>query len=394
MNKFEKEYYIDRLNTGSAKWDGLKGMFGETGLLPMWVADMDFRSPECVTDALKAYILSGDYGYRMPPTTHLDAVIHWEKNRHGYDVYHKWIRFTPGVVSGIYRMLSAFTNPGDSCIILSPCYYPFMTAVEDCGRKLVCSLMFESQGKYEINFDDFETKITQERVRAFILCSPHNPVGRVWTAYELKTLLDICAKHNVIVISDEIHQDLVFGKTHIPTATASESNHLVVTLSAASKTFNLAGFSHSFAIIPDQELRQKYDEYNKTVHVGGSSLGHIATTAAYQGGEQWLEGLLGTLKENAEYIKEQFGLHLPEAIVSPLEGTYLMWIDLGGYVKPDSIKEAVQGKGRLAVDYGSWFYCKGMEKDDCHIRINIATKKENIVEAVNRLIAALNENKV
>ena len=390
MTEFEKKYYVERRGTGSAKWDGLAFQFSSADLLPFWVADMDFRVPECVCDALREMADFGVFGYYGAGPKYDQAIVDWEQRRHGYSIEPKWLRFSPGVVAGIYRSVQAYTDKGDRCIILSPCYYPFMHAVHDNGRELVCSKLINTDGVYSIDFADFEAKIVERQVKLFILCSPHNPVGRVWTAGELRQLLEICKKHDVTVVSDEIHQDIVTGpRKHIPTATVNDAGARIITLSAASKTFNLAAMNHSFAIIPDEEMRKQYDEACKYAHIGGGMPGYIATMAAFNGGESWLESLLDELRGNAMYLEKTLREALPDIVISPLEGTYLMWVDLGAYVKQEDLKDLIETKCGLALDYGKWFYDEGDDGGDCHVRVNLATSRDNIAELARRLIAAI-----
>jgi cystathionine beta-lyase len=390
MTDFEKKYYYDRRGTGCAKWDGLEHMFGRSDLIALWVADMDFRCPDSVRAAMTKLAEANTYGYSFPAKEYFSAFIGWEKKRHGYNVEQDWIRHTPGVVSGIYRFIGALTEKNDACIILSPCYYPFMNAVKDTGRRLVCSMLKNDKGYYTPDYEDFENKIVKENVKLFVLCSPHNPVGRVWKKEELAKLLEICEKHGVYVISDEIHQDLTLGgNRHITAANAYSCGKFAVTLTAASKTFNLAGLSHSFAIVPDKDIRKKFDDYCEPYHSGLANTGYIAIQAAYEGGEAWLDGCLLTIEKNAEYLRDTLKAKLPEAVVSPLEGTYLQWIDLAAYTTPDNIKAIVQEKCGLAVDYGNWFYTPEEGKSDCHIRMNLATSFDNIKTAVDRLAEAM-----
>ncbi|MBR4691550.1 MAG: pyridoxal phosphate-dependent aminotransferase [Oscillospiraceae bacterium] len=401
MTDFEKKYYWDRRGSGCAKWDGMKMGFGSDDLIAMWVADMDFRCPDSVREAMVSLAEMNTYGYTFPSPAYYRAFIDWELKRHGYRAEQPWIRYTPGVVCGIYRFLGALTQPGDACIILSPCYYPFMSAVEDTGRRLVCSILKNEGGYYTPDFADFEETIVREKVRAFILCSPHNPVGRVWTKEELAKLLAICEKHGVFVISDEIHQDLELTGKHVPTLAAYPCEKFAVMLTAASKTFNMAGLSHSIAVVPDEELRKKYDAYCKPFTGMNSNMtGYVAVEAAYRGGEAWLEGCLDLLRSNARWAEETLTAALPGVTVSPLEGTYLQWVDLGAYLKQEELKAVVQDECRIAVDWGHQFFPsesrsegdrKAVEagKTDAHIRLNLATSRENVELAVTRLIDAL-----
>lgn len=400
MTAFEQKYYWDRRGSGCSKWDGLEQSFGSSDLLALWVADMDFRCPDSVEEAMVKLARQNTYGYTFPAPSYYQSFLDWERERHGYQAEQSWIRYTPGVVVGIYRALGALTQPGDGCIILSPCYYPFMSAAADTGRKLICSMLKEENGYYTPDYADFEQKIVDHHVTAFILCSPHNPVGRIWKQEELARLLQICEKHGVIVIADEIHHDLEVEGTHIPTFQAYPCTKFTVMLTAASKTFNLAGLSHSMMIIPDEALRAKYDAFCKPfTGFHANMTGFTAIEAAYTGGGAWLEGCLETIRSNARYVEDTLREKLPRAVVSPLEGTYLQWVDLGAYVTPESLTQVVQERCRLAVDWGRQFYpetgdtgcAQAMEagKADTHIRLNLATSSENIRTAVQRLVEAL-----
>lgn len=398
---FEERYYWDRRGSGCSKWDGLQAVFGDGDLLAMWVADMDFRCPDSVQEAMGKLVSANTYGYTFPAQGYYDAFIDWERERHGYAVEQSWIRYTPGVVCGIYRFLGALTEPGDAVLILSPAYYPFMSAVEDTGRRLVCSLLKNEGGRYTPDFADMEAVIQREKVKAFILCSPHNPVGRIWTREELGEMLRICEKYGVYVISDEIHHDLEVSGKHIPTLAACPCEKFTVMLTAASKTFNLAGLAHSFAVIPDEGLRKRFDDYCRPfIGMSANMTGYVAIEAAYRGGAEWLSGCLELIRENARYVSETLPAALPGVTVSPLEGTYLQWVDLSAYLRPEELKRVVQDECRLAVDWGHQFFPSGATgsgdeaaaaagKRDAHIRLNLATSRANTRLAVTRLIGAM-----
>lgn len=388
--ELEQKYAPDRRNTNSYKWDAMVKKFGTNELMPLWVADMDFSSPDCVKDAVKRQADFGVYGYYVPPDSYYNAVMGWEEKRHGYKIKREWLRYTCGVVPGIYWMIQILTQQTDKCMILTPSYYPFMEAIQDTGRTLICNELKQNSGKYYVDIAQLEKNIIDNQVKVFILCSPHNPTGRVWLKNELKEMLDVCKKHHVYVISDEIHQDIIMsGHEQIPAATVGEYDHILVTLSAASKTFNLAGLQNAFIIIPDDELRNKFDQYAlKIQNKKGSSFGYIATEAVYTGGKEWLEAVLGVIEDNYTYLKETFEKKAPLVEVTPLEGTYLAWIDLGAYVEFHDLRNLIENECKLAVDYGNWFFPeKGRE--DTHIRINLATPRKNIREAVECLIDKL-----
>ena len=384
----EKLIYVDRRNTNCNKWDGQYKMFGEEGLHAMWVADMDFRVPECVVEALKKYVESGVYGYYKIPDAYYQAFINWEKEHHGYEVKKEWIRFSPGVVAGFHWLVQMLTEEKDAVIVNTPVYYPFLDAVKNNHRRLICSDLKEQDGVYSIDFEDFERKIEENNVKLFILCSPHNPAGRVWKKEELKRLFEICKEHQVYIISDEIHQDLVFGEhKHIPSLSVGDYDKIMVSIVAASKTFNIAGAQNSMVIIPDEELQEKWDTYVKGHRVlGGNACGYEAAEAAYAGGGEWLQSVLTQINENYHYLKTELEQNLPEAVVTPLEGTYLCWINLGAYVKAEDMKEIIQKKCHLAVDFGDWF---GGEHFGTFIRMNLATSRENVEIGVNALIQNL-----
>lgn len=380
--------YVDRRGTDSSKWDGLMSTFGADGLLPFWVADMDFRVDSHIIDAVTEYMKTGIYGYYVIPDSYYDSFIDWEKAQHGFTVDREWIRYSPGVVCGFNFAVQILTQPGDAVIVTTPVYYPFLHAVENKKRRLICSELRSRDGRYYIDFDDFEEKIVQNEVKAFIFCSPHNPVSRVWSADEISTLLDICRRHDVAVISDEIHHDLVYGDSvHIPTLSLAEENDRVIMFTSASKSFNVAALRNSFVVIRDPGLRAEWDDFMKGLRLNmGNPMGYIASEAAYRYGKDWLAEIKETITGNYSYIKEQFTAYLPEVILTPLEGTYLAWADFRAYLTPEEVQPFMQDKCRLAFDYGPWF---GGDESGTFIRINLATSRENIEEMVSRIIAGL-----
>ena len=384
----EQLIFRDRRGTNAMKWNYLDriGFKGEN-LLGMWVADMDFASPECVRRALREAADFGVFGYDAAPKEYHEAFIAWEKERHGLEIDREWIRFSPGVVTGFYWLVKMLTEPGDSVLIQTPVYYPFMSAIEDQGRKLVRSELVNTNGIYTVDFEDFERKITEEAVRVFILCSPHNPIGRIWTRSELAKMLEICRRHSVKVISDEIHHDFELGgHKHTPTLAVGDYGDMVAMLTAPSKTFNLAGLQNSFVILPDKDIRDRYDAALRDVHImGGNSLGNVAAAAAYTGGVDWLESVLRTVEDNDTLFRARLAEGLPKAVISPLEGTYLLWVDLGAYVAAEDIKTVMEERCGLALDYGTQFGGNA----PCHIRVNLATDGAVVEEAAARLIRNL-----
>lgn len=358
--------------------------YGTNDLLPAWVADMDFESPECVKRALTGYVNENIFGYYKVPDEYYEAFINWEEKYHNYRVEREWIRFAPGVVQAIYWILLSFTEKEDSIAIMNPVYHPFTNGIRETGRNLVDVPLVNNDGFYTIDFDLLEQTLSHKSVKFLLFCSPHNPVGRVWTEAELKRLLQICKKYNVRIIADEIHQDLVLiDRKNISLASMDASKKTVITLTSASKTFNLAGCQNAFAIFPDDEDRKKYDDFMKLLHVkDGNNFGYIAFTAAYKEGRPWLENLINKIRVNYHLLCDHLKMSLPKAFVSPLEGTYLVWVDLSEYFQGEDYSKFLIDKCKIAIDYGSMF---GGNKYNDFIRINLATSSENIVELVHRL---------
>ena len=380
-----KIVYKERKHTNSRKWDGCKEKFGRDDLLPMWIADMDFEVPDCVKESIKEYADFGVFGYYMPTGEYEDAFIRWEKKYHNYQVDREWMRFAPGVVPAINWLIHILTEENDGVIIMTPVYYPFRDGIANNNRKVVESPLTRTEQGYVMNYEDFEQKIIEQDVKLFIFCSPHNPVGRVWTSEEIKRVLDICKRHHVYVISDEIHQDIIMkGFRHIPAAVTGEYDEILITLTAATKSFNLAACQNSILILPDRKLREMYDNYLTRLRIqGGNAFGYIAVQSAYEKGREWLEEVLDIIEANYKYMKKTLQEALPDVWISDLEGTYLMWVDLGKYIKPEEMEYVIQEKCGLAVDYGIWF---GGSENSGFVRINLATSRENIKLAAQRMI--------
>ena len=378
----EEIKYVDRVGTDCSKWDSMDARFGDNDLMALWVADMDFMAAECVRKAAREYADFGIYGYYKVPDAYYQNFIDWEEKYHHCHIEKQWLRFSPGVVSPINWYVNMKTKPGDGIIVLTPVYYPFLDAIRDNGRQLISCDLVRKDKVYHIDYADFEKKIVDNKVKLFILSSPHNPVGRVWKKEELEQLLAICRKHQVFVVADEIHHDLIMpGYEHTEILNIPGYTDMLVVLTAGSKTFNLAGCKNSFVILPDEKLRQEYDDFLAALRIrGGNAFGYVA---AFGGGRPWLEGVIDIIHKNAQYVEETLAEKLPEAVVSPLEGTYLQWVDLGAYVKPNETQELIQNKCRLAVDYGEWF---GGERFGSFIRLTLATSPENIKEAVSRIV--------
>ena len=384
--KFLKEYLVERKGTYSLKWDALDKRFGNADLISMWVADMEIKAPKEVIEALKERCEHGVFGYSYVSDEYYNSVINWLKEKHNYEIKKEWLRFTNGVVTAIYCFVNIFTKIDDAILILTPVYYPFHNAVKDNNRKLITCDLKNTNGYFTIDYDEVEKKIVENKVKLFIQCSPHNPAGRVWKEEELARILEICKKHNVLVISDEIHQDIIMkGYKHIPSAIVANGKYAdnLITVSAASKTFNLAGLIHSNIIISNAELRKKYDEEIKKINQTEISiLGMLATQVAYEKGSEWLENVKEIIEDNFNYLKTELNKHIPEIIITNLEGTYLVFLDLRKIIPIDKVKEFIQDKCNLAIDFGEWFGAsfKGF------IRINLATDPEIVKKAVENII--------
>lgn len=389
MNKeeFIETYAVERKQTDSTKWDALEERFGDGELLPIWVADMEFAVPKTVSQALAERIQHGVFGYSMVTTDYFKAYQGWQQRHAKTDLQEEWLSFSTGVVQSLYDLIDCFTEVGDGVIIQPPVYYPFFNAIQDKHRTLITSDLKLEAGRYVMDLADFEAKIIAHQPKLYILCSPHNPVGRVWSEEELAAVMAICEKHQVLVLADEIHSDIVFQS--FCSAVMVENGRFLdrlILVNSSSKTFNLASLLNSHVWIPDETLRTQYQNWAKEYKQTENSLiGQLAAKVAYETGDEWLEGLLATINSNYQYAKETFAEKLPDIQVTPLEGTYLMWVDLRAYVAEDKVKEVVQDTAKLAIDFGEWFSpdAKGF------IRINLATTPANIEQAVTQLIAAI-----
>ena len=383
---------IERRGTASAKWDAVKELFGSEDVLPLWVADMDFRVPEEVVEAIKETADHGIFGYTLRSDEYKQAVKDWMKNRHGWEIDGEWITQTPGVVNALNMAVLAYTEPGDSVIVQPPVYYPFMKAINNHGRQVVNNPLIDRGGRYEMDFDDLEAKIEDSGAKLLFLCNPQNPSGRVWTPDELKQLGDICVRHGVTVVSDEIHGDLILGdQPHTPFAGISdEFAEISVTCTAPSKTFNLAGLHTSNIIIPDEERRKAFNVQLDKFAVGGSSpIGAAATIAAYRHGEEWLENLLDYVRDNYAFLTEFTEANIPELKVYPLESTYLAWVDARALGLDNKALETFMAKeAKVGLNQGHIFGPGG----EGFVRVNLACTRKTLEEALNRIKEAVKKH--
>ncbi len=383
--KYNFDKIIERRGTDCIKWDHADLFFGKNDLLPMWVADMDFESPPEVVEAIVTRAKHGIYGYTARSDSYYESIVSWLSRRHGWEVEKEWISHAPGVVPAVHIAIMALTHPGDKVIVQTPVYYPFFKAVEETGRQLILNPLIESGGRYTMDLEDLERKI-DSRTKIIILCSPHNPVGRVWTRDELSKLGEICLSSNIKIISDEIHSDLVLGNNrHIPIATISEEvSSITLTCVAPSKTFNLAGLSSAAVISSSSTLLSEYSNMLSSVGAGMSNVfGTIALQTAYNKGEHWLEELLEYISGNFEYMRDFLKANFPEVKVTELEGTYLAWIDFRGTgMSVEELKNLLYEKAKVGFEDGSIFGIEG----EGFMRVNLACPRAIVEEAMKRLI--------
>lgn len=378
---------VPRKGTDSSKHDDLLSRFGKADLQPLWVADMDFRAPDCVRRALRELADHNLYGYHLKAAHYYHAIAAWWARRHRYEVDPASVSWSPGVVPVVSHLVQALTRPGDGILLQPPVYHPFFWAVQANGRTLVENRLLERGDEYTIDFDDLETKARQARL--MILCSPHNPVGRVWTREELSRVAEICLKNRVTIISDEIHNDLVFAPhVHVPIASLSpEVDRITVTCHAASKTFNLAGLSTAYIVIKNPEIRQAYKAVADLLHVEAlNPFGLRATEVAFNEGEPWLADLMAYLAGNVRAVRDFLGTSLPRVTMSPIEGTYLAWLDFRAYgFAPAALKERMIQKAGLALNDGAMFGPGGAGFQ----RMNLACPRALLGQALEKLRAGL-----
>lgn len=391
LEKINFNIVVNRKNTNCLKYDFAVRRGRPENVLPLWVADMDFKVAPEITQAIEKRVAHGIFGYSEVKEEYFEAVAAWMEQKHGWHVEEDWLVKTPGVVFALAMAVQAFTEPGDAVIIQQPVYYPFSEVIADNGRRIVDNtLELKEGGKYHINFEDFEQKVKENHVKLFLLCSPHNPVGRVWTKEELKKIAAICRKYDVIVVSDEIHEDFVFNGKHQVFADLSEdAKNRTITCTAPSKTFNLAGLQVSNIWIANPKLREKF---KKQIAAAGYSqlntLGLTACEAAYRYGGEWHAELLGYLKSNLNFLREFLQTRLPEVKLIEPEGTYLVWLDFGSLgLTEEQREELLTKKAGIWLDSGAIFGAAGEGFE----RINIACPRSILKDALERIERAVRQ---
>lgn len=384
---------IDRENTDALKYDFRKFYFGKKNVLPMWVADMDFRTPDFILNAVKKRAEHPVLGYSFRSDAYNKAIVQWLHSRHQWQIKKEWITFSPGVVPGLTLAVTTFTKPDDKIIVQPPVYFPFFSSIEGPGRQIVNNPLKLKDGRYHIDFKDLKNKI-DKKTKMLIFCSPHNPGGMVWKKEELELLAQICLENNILILSDEIHSDLVFKPhKHIPLASLSEETaQNVITYMSPSKTFNMAALSTAYVVIPNAHLKKAYDEALEYFHLHiGNVFGNVALQAAYKHGGAWLDQMLEYVRQNIDYVINFTRKNIP--IVKPIrpEGTYLIWIDFNelGLDQPE-LKKLIINRAGIGLNDGVTFGIGGTG----FMRMNAACPKIVVNQAMDHIHKAIMQAKL
>ncbi len=395
--KYNFDQVFDRKDTDSAKWGNIKTIFGRDDVIPMWVADMDFPAAKPIIDALKKRTEHPFYGYTRPSSSVIESVVERMQRKFNWEIKPEWIVFTPGVIPALTNAIRALTHAGDGIILQEPVYYPFFSAVNSSGCHIVNNQLKLSNGRYEMDYEDLESKFlpttgmrsTSHRNKAIILCNPHNPVGRLWQTNELVNMGEIVIRHEAVVISDEIHCELLFkGYRHVPFASISEEfeQNCIVCMSP-SKTFSLAGLEVSSIIIPNKKLRDDFNSIRSGITPGPNLFGYSALEAAYRYGDDWLEQVLDYLQGNLDFMKAYFTDKIPRIKIIEPQGTYLIWLDcreLG--MDNHTLRSFMREKARVGMNDGFVFG----ESGSGFQRMNIACPRSILEEALSRMEKAVN----
>ena len=391
MKTYNFDEIIDRSGSGDLKHEALLPRWGRNDLLPLWVADMDFATPDFVVDALKARLSHPIFGYTIEPADYRPTIIDWNESHHGWKIKPEWISFIPGIVKGIGFVVNVFTKPGEKVIIQPPVYHPFRMTPEDNGREVVFnSLRLREDGYYDMDFDNL-SEVCDDKCRVLILSNPHNPAGVCWSKETLQRLADFCYEHNIIVISDEIHSDMaLFGNRHVPFASVSErAADISITFAAPTKTFNMAGIFSSYAVISNDDLRQCFYGWLKANELDEPTIfAPIATIAAYQKGEGWRKQMLAYVENNVRFVEDYCRERIPG--VRPLrpQASFLIWLNCRGLgLNHDKLLELFIDKAHLALNDGEMFGPGG----EGFMRLNVGTPRSVLRQALEQLAEAVNE---
>lgn len=387
MYNFDKK--IDRSKNNSAKWEEIGLNFGEDDLLPMWVADMDFETAPEILEAMKEKLDQRIFGYTSRPNSYFESAAKWTKERHGYDIDPKTLVHSPGVILTLSLVIKLFTRENDKIMIQNPVYTPFSNVIKDNNRKLVINSLMESEGKYSIDFEGFENKAKDPDLKWFILCNPHNPVGRVWTKDELEKLGDICVRNNVRIIADEIWRDIVYkNHKHISIASLSkEIEDITITCFSATKTFNIAGLQASFVSFPRREEFNRFSNELGVLDIKRNNpFNLVAVEAAFNKGDKWVGELVEYLEDNVDYVENYIKENIPNVSLVRPEGTYLIWLDFRNLnLDKNEISSILIKKGKIALSSGAVFGDEGQG----FVRMNIACPRYILEDGLNRIKKAV-----
>jgi cystathionine beta-lyase len=381
---------IDRRGTHCVKFDALKDMYGREDLLSLWVADMDFATPDFIIDALKQRLDHPVLGYPVQYDGYWQSVVDWIRSHHGWQVEREWMRYIPGIVKGIGMVVNVFTQPGDKIIIQPPVYHPFRLVPEHNDREIVMNPLRQVGDTYEMDFEQLE-QVIDDKCKVFILANPHNPVGITWSRDTLVRLADIAVKHNLIVISDEIHCDMaLYGNKHIPFASVSENAaRCSITFGAPSKTFNIAGIVSSYAIVPDEVLREKFFAWLTANEMDMATIfAMVATEAAFTEGEEWRQQMLAHIESNIDFVDEYLKANIPEVHAIKPQASYLVWLDFSALGLPhEKLIDMLVNDARLAMNDGAMFGIGGEQ----HTRLNVGTQRAVLEQAMKQLKEAIDK---
>lgn len=379
---------IDRKNTDAVKLERCKALFGTENVLPLWVADMDFRTPDFILDTIRERLQHPILGYSVPPKGFNDAFVKWVNEHHQWNITATQVGFVPGIVPALSFAVQCFTQPGDEIIVQPPVYYPFFNVIRNNNRMVVTNPLIEVDGKFVIDFDDFESKIT-DKTKLFILCNPHNPGGKVWSAETLRRIDEICTRRNILVISDEVHADMVHrGHSHVPYASVSETAAQgSVTFMAPTKVFNMPGIVSSSYIIQNPEIRASFAHFLEAAEMNtGNLFAYLTTVACYEKGEEWRVAMLDYVQENIRYVIDYLKVNLPGIKPMEPEASFLLWLDcreLG--MDTDELHHFFAHKAGLGLNKGTVFG----EGGEFHLRLNVACPRAILEQAMKQLSAAV-----
>ena len=381
---------IDRRGTHCVKFDALKDMYGRDDLLSLWVADMDFATPDFIIDALKRRLDHPVLGYPVQYDGYWQSVVDWIYNHHGWQVQREWMRYIPGIVKGIGMVVNVFTQPGDKIIIQPPVYHPFRLVPEHNGREIVMNPLRHEGDSYTMDFEQLE-QVIDDKCRILILANPHTPIGITWDKATLARLADIAVKHNLIVISDEIHCDMaLYGNKHIPFASVSENAaRCSITFGAPSKTFNIAGIVSSYAIVPDEALREKFFAWLTANEMDMATIfAMVATEAAFSEGEEWRQQMLSHIESNIDFVDEYLKANIPEVRAIKPQASYLVWLDFSALgLEHEKLIDMLVNDAHLAMNDGAMFGIGGEQ----HTRLNVGTQRAVLEQAMSQLKEAIDK---